>query len=681
MMTRNQEQNVPPVVNTKEELINKSITSTSTFSSVNNSANSSTSTTPHLNINKGFDKEFDGELDRDFDKEFNIHNETEDTVIHYPNEYYNDVNAIGDFTGILEGDTKRSNINIDELVDRYVDNIIGSKNKLNNEIYLLFEEFNFDLVTDNLLSNSHNNTINFSADDRSINEDFENNMFIKLSNTPYLVLIHSIKPEILSFSINCYLRKNILKLDRTIILKLLILSISIINMKNNSKLGLKLYSKMVINRTRKLIKNLKDIENYYLRNTINASKRTTKINFLSSSIHFLISIIIKKIEQLLLNFGINLITLWKYLVLYGLDSNFEELKIIRNIIENPASCSCIWYNELSRLVKTLQYIKKILICIIINSMHLNNTNTTGDSDHERENELEAYSLIKVFWSKFGIETLKLNNSNQSRLLFETKVLGISTILDTFNTYLNNFKGELVEDEYNNDYEDESTNYYKLDVLSERNEDDRIIELNRLIEKIGFKLDLIELGINTKNEKNDDDEILNLRCDIDSLVNHYNEITGISRNMTSGKSIYKPGYRPKSKTECKSNRNSKSESKFNDDLGLKRLRMSEVLLDEFDDDNKDMTARNRRSSGINVKLFSVVKDDHGQKEGEDGEEEGGEGEIIVDDEKVNKNDNEFKKTLEKLCMDKETLGIQARLEQSTFDEFKQELKERLEKERT
>jgi hypothetical protein len=646
--------------------INKS---TSTFSSVNNSETSSVSTTPHLLEKKNFE-DFNS-IERDL---FHDSYESDDTVIyhHNPDDKTSKYNSYKENNKTIEILKASSNINltIDELIDNYIQNLFQSKIELNSEIHLLFEEFKFDIITDYLLTSSDDKSGRFNDEEINEVDVSENSMFIKLSDTPYLLLIHSIKPKLLSFSINCYIRNNIKRLDKKIIMKLLILSISIINMTNNSSAGIKLYSKMLINRTKKLIKLLSELEKFFSIRNINFKRRnnsiiinksTTNLNLISSSIHILISLIVKRIG-ILINYGINIGSLWKYLIIYGLDNNNEELKLVRNIIENPKSCSCTWYNEPSRLIRTLNYIKKILLCVIMSLMEI---------EEEEINEIDEQKCIifmKKFWCKFGFEDI--NFQNNKNLTFATKILGVSTKLDEFNSFIESFKNEIFSDfKINlNECTNINNDINELDVLSERNEDDRIRELSSLVESIGYKLDLIELGID-----NDDNKLLSLKDDIKNLVTCYN-------GVTSGEKFH----------------NNKISN-----MELKKLRMSEILLDE-DIDNEYVKKSHRRSSGINVKLFTVVKDAKKNEEEENEEEENEEQDrdlinesIKNDKNNVNINYNsEFKKTLEKLCLRKGNgIGIDRREkthnntetspigpQDSEFLELRKELKQRIEEER-
>lgn len=603
--------------------------------------------------------------------------DTDNTVIHrqYPGNKINFLEfkaaslvEMDDF----EGNTKR-NLTIEDIVDNYIQSLEQSEIELNNEIYLAFEEFKFDVITDHLslpVDSTYNRTISTSAilgndlsrsttsrntscttigyfDYYSLNE-LEENLFIKLSDTPYLLLLHSIRPKLTSFSIFSFIRKNISKLNKKCTLALMSFAVSILNMTDNSSKGLKLYSRMLILRTKKMTTSLLNFESYLLKlvtikgnqfrkynNITNNHSKQTRLNLISSSLHLLISVFVKRIGKMI-TYVSNIGSLWKYIAVYGLDGDFDEVKLVRNIVENPSACSCTWLNDPIKLIRTLQYVRKVLLCVIMSSMEVDEIEITDNEN--------AILFMKNFWSKFGFDNIKWNIGS---LTFATRLLGMSSCLDEFTSFINNLKNEIIDDTlpilhesnyFNPNGETPSSfstlnmsdNAYKLDIVNERNEDERIRTLSSIVDRIGYKLDLVEIGMD-----NSDEGLLSVKNDIDALINCYNEVT-------SGTSLITNSTNTKNRNE------------------LKKLRMSEILLDEFNESSQqtaEKKQKNRRSSGFNVKLFSVVKSEE-TNENDQGKEK--EKEKDKDNFNNNKqefiseatsfdNNSEFRKTLEKLCL--------------------------------
>lgn len=649
------------------------------------SANSSALTTPQLSYNKEFSS-----TKTQIDKDSDLYYESDNTVIQYtgnkkylkeadfeinPDRSADNAEDFENSTRILEGTTdsnSNSNLSVSECIELYIGNLIEYEVELKNEVQLLFDEFKFDIIANHLLASDNKIGGHNLAD---VNQELfnRNNISIQLSKTPYALLVHSIRPKLMSFSINCYLRKHLKSLKRKNTLVLLILSVSILNMFNNASGTLKFYSKMLICRTNKLISLFTTLERYFASCNIglarNNSKRritgtyvnkSSKLNLISSSIHFLISITVKRMEKLL-KYGVNIGVLWKYLVVYELDGDFEEIKVVRNIIENPKSCACTWYNEPSRLLRTLKYVKKIFICFVMSSMEF-------DDIMDEDNKEKYLLFMKNFWAKFGFEEIRWNNGT---LRISTKILGIKTEIEGFTAFIESFTNEILDGESVN-MEDFSSstgneeNYvrdFKLESLSERNEDDRIRELSRAVEQIAYKLDLIELGI--QNEE----ALKNLNNDINKLVSCYNDVT--TRKRSSAGSIA--------------------------NMDLKKLRMSEILLEEYEDDHPKKELR--RSSGINVKLFSYATGGTDEQEGV--EELDRDVLTSCNDEEgdYENSSKEFRRTLEKLCVNRnsnraDTKDVReakyeevepvdtvlAKEDDAKFLEFKRELRQRLERER-
>lgn len=714
----------------------------SIMTSKSTSTTTSAETTPNLEFNEKLPNfyalysssniEKQGTIyNKDLQKHFQFQNnndnieldESDDTVIYFGDKKNNLEEE--NFTKFMEGNTKRC-LSIDDILDEYIYTVKQSEFDLINEVHLMFEEFKFDIITDHLslpmesFITRRTNNSNFDIElndkktqylDESINGIGEN-MVINLSETPYLLLLHSISPKLMSFSILSFLRRNILNINRTNVLSLLILSISILNMTGNSSRGLKLYSRMLIFRTKKLLILLPKLEKYLIKSVKNKSNRQnniyynsnfqnkkTKLNLISSSIHLLISVFVKRIGKLI-SYVSNIGSLWKYIAVYALDNDFEEIKVIRNIIENPVSCSCTWVNDPLRLISSLQYVRKLLLCIIMSSMEIKENEKTEMIDNEK-----SIIFMKNFWSKFGFENIKWNINN---LTFATRVLGMSTCLEELNIFIENLENEIIdEDIYINvennvdnecyDFLSKSDKNYLLDIVNEKNEDERIRNLNSIVSRIGYKLDLIELGVDNN------DNIIKLKDDMNDLIKKYNE-------LTSGK--------------C-----SNTQDSIINDMSLKKMRMSQILFEEFDDNKEEIIKNKRRSSGINIKLFTVVKDKKEEEDKKEQEEKKEEEEeqrtqevnslndkddkqevildqgIVSDDIRINNKDdkdkNEFKKTLEKLHsrnlnsqrkdritnrsninskFGKENECVSSKIDENAFIEFKKELKQRLELER-
>lgn len=690
--------------------------STSAFTSTANSALTSASTTPHLASDGTlhsykFERSAKCASQSDCEDEGQ---ETDNTVIHYSNEETTSQHTLNDAdfsayakgyidsmnfeleqdydntTKILDGHTRR-NLSIEDITDSYIFILKQSQVDLKNEIQRAFEEFKFDIITDHL--SPPNESIYYrtaSGPNRTTSEHIgrhvyesldggEETVSIRLSDTPYLILLHSIRPQLMSFSILSFLRKKLHLLEKRTILSLLTLAVSIINMANNSNEGLKLYSKMLIYRTQKLTYSLLQLErflstsvsaknqakryNLTIGGNNNSSKRA-KLTLISSAIHLLISVFVKRIGKMITYIS-NVGSLWKYIAVYGLDGDFDEIRIVRNIIQNPESCSCTWSNEPERLVRVLQYVRKMSLCIILSLMEV--------EENEEKDNVKATIFMKNFWSNFGFESVNWNVGSPT---LATRLLGMCTCVEEFTTFVDLMKGEIVaeevqlvdsnepgelSEEFNEN--SRSDNIYGLGVLRERNEDERIRELSSMVGKVGYKLDLIELGMDSK------EGIFTLKSDIDELVRCYNEVT-------SGKAF---------------RRNENTTTK---DKDLKRLRMSEILLDDFDG-AAEKSRRNRRSSGIDLKLFSVVKTTDEVKPDRC--------EIVQADERSS--DTEFRKTLERLCLDRGAKAIsrtgnkdvgeveaeadtdlamtrtgKTHTEEAAFLEFKNELRKRLEEER-
>lgn len=714
MITKPQIQS--PTDNFKLSLLNLS-SSTSTLNSSSSSAvtsvASSTSTTPQIFSNgKISDHSFkDLEYIRSSnstlnDLEEDEEDQTDSTVIHYiSHENFNNINYISsdekftsdidlkefeykykyddttvDLTNSFEIITEK-NISIDNLIDTYMKTIIQSESELNEEIRLSFEEFKFDIITDHLSVpmdskfGQPNNNINEMERNVRNNEIKEtgDSIHIKLSTTPYLLLIHSIRPKMMSFSLICFIRKNFKKLSIKNILSLLILSISILNMTNNANIGIKLYSNMLINRTEKLMNLLLELEKYFFnanltRNNFKRRRNLTdnhnnmnnisKLNLISSSIHLLISVIVKRIGKMI-GYVSDIGCLWKYIIVYGLNADLEEVKVVKNVIENQSACSCVWFNEPIRLIRTLQYVRKVLLCVIMSSMEMVDVD---DNDKQK-----AHIFMKQFWSKFGFDNIKWNIG---KVTFATRLLGMSTCLDELIVFIDSLKNEIIGEDnklgslVNNDFTDEydnnkdGNNIFGLDIVNERNEDERINDLSQMVEKIAYKLDLIELGIDNG------EGLAILKNDINGLVSRYNEVT-------SGKSPM-PINRKK-----------------NDNMELKKLRMSEILLEEFNDITEVDEKNRRRSSGLNIKLFSVVKDNNEEKE-KDAKQ------LACSEIVTNQNEDvsEFKKTLERLCSkqgkvqprpksddsSQDFITPRNKIDEDAFQQFTKELKSRIEEER-
>lgn len=570
-------------------------------------------------------------------------NESDDTVIHYEENKFryrisldlgldvekdNQTSTFDDTTEILDGITK-SDMDVRSFLDVYIESIQNYKDEIQNEVRSLFEEFKFDIVSDYLSSKENNKS---STNLTTLNSG--SRMSLQLLKTPYPLLLHSLRPQLTSFSIICFLRKHFRCIKRINTIKLMILSISILNMSNNAILGIKFYAQMMVNRVKNLIKHLMKLERYFAscnisigRNTMKRkSFKNSKLNIITSSMHFLISVIVKRIGQII-DLGVNMTALWKYLVVYGLEDDSEEIKVVRNIVKNPSSCSCAWYNEPSRILRTLKYVKKVLICVTMSTMEYEN-------GYEAPNNCESSNVfMKKFWTKFGIDETALERKH---LMFSTRILGIANQLSEFNTFIEQFEVEVVDykllDSFENITEEE------LEVVNERNEDERIRELSKLVEQLSLKLDLIELGINQDNG------IVELKDDVNELVLYYNEVS-------SGNSA----------------------SSMSRNMELKRLRMSEVL---FDDCDSSENKQKRRSSGINFNIVSVVKNDES---------------LVIHEDKSHTQDGEFREALEKLCLSKsnrhksnelETLTAVHLVDESEeFLRFREELKARLRQEQS
>ena len=590
-------------------------------------------------------------------------------------------------TNILDGHTRR-NLSIEDIIDSYVCMLKQSQVELKNDIHRAFEEFKFDIITDhlsppietiyyrtvsgpNITSSEHNGRQAYEAYDRE-----EETVSIRLSETPYLILLHSITPQLMSFSILSFLRRKLTLLDRRTILSLITLAVSILNMANNSSEGLKLYSKMLIHRTQKVTYSLLQLERF-LSTSVSAKSQAKRYNLaasgnknsskranlalIASAIHLLISVFVKRIGKMITYIS-NIGSLWKYIAVYGLDGDFDEIRMVRNIIENPESCSCTWLNEPGRLIRALQYVRKISLCIILSLMEI--------EESEENDHVKATIFMKNFWSKFGFESINWNVGSPT---LATRLLGMCTCIEEFTTFVDLIKVEVIAGEVqifdsrepsgSNEESNEdsrSDNIYGLGVVRERNEDEKIRELSSVVGKVGYKLDLIELGMDSK------EGIFTLKNDIDELLRCYNEVT-------SGKA---------------SKRNENTTTK---DKELKKLRMSEILLDDFDV-AAEKSRRNRRSSGIDLRLFSVVKTSE--------EVKADRCEIVQSEERSS--DTEFRKTLERLCLDRGAKVVsktrhaepeaqvaanagmksntKSRTEEAAFLDFKNELRERLEEER-
>lgn len=589
------------------------------FSPVNDTANSSnmdsmdtftsisTQTSPMLDMEQ-FLKE---EILNPIDSSYGSH-DSDSTVIQYAqnvcrNTFEIDAQLNQNFTKDFHAlsTKKRASTTINKfeaLFNRYINAVRESEEATDLDIHTTFEEFKYDVIT-NYLSRTSTHFHSAIELDNSTNEyenqdDAKERLFIKLRDTPYAILLHSVMPKLIVFSIGSYIRNNIKLLGLRAKISLTILITSIVNMVNNAKNGVKFYANLMKYRTRKLLRRISDLERYFTKEKVRKRKvGTSKVNILSSSVHFLITVLVKRIHGFIM-IGINPSSLWNYLVLYGLDHNLEELKVVRSITNNSGNCSCIWNDQFARLIRTLDYVKKILLCVIMSSVELRN-NGFGDEEIKK-----CKAFTRKFLNKFGFEDPIMKEQNlqiSTRILFIT--VNVSDLLD----FLESFRKELGSGDYG--YNTCETS--ELDTLSETNEDERVKELSDIIDRITTKIDLVELGINSKESNME-----HLGKEIDDLVKCYREMaSGKSKRMTF------------------------------DNIELKKLRMSDILLDEFEE---EQLKKHRRSSGLNVSLVSVVKEEEEEEACED---------IVVDEQATAT--EEFKKTLEKLCMKKipkETTGL-------------------------
>lgn len=525
---------------------------------------------------------------------FDESTESENTVIHYEeNKFrYNDGVDLDLTSPISQRQASNDSIKysktlLNNILDEYTKGLKDYRDQVRQEVQSLFEECQFDIISNYMSSSTK------IESQRHFDEVVDSKILLQLSRTPYPLLLHSLRPQLTAASLLCFLRKHFTQITHKNLIKLIILSTTILNMSNNSLLGMKFYAQMMINRTKRIISQLLRLEEYFSGCSYNINyqlnrrsikqNKNSKLNLVNSSMHFLISMIVNRIGRIV-SFGLNTSTLQKYITIYGLDDETEEIKVVRNIAKNTSSCACTWYNEPTRILRTLKYTRKVLICTLMSSMEIEN-------DIRTEPGLEDAGLfLRRFWNRLGIEEPIRNGPD---VMLSTRILGIANELKDISIFFTKMDTEIVDEKLLDSFD--FTIEEDLEVVNEGNEDDRVHEMSQMIERLAMKLDLIELGKTNLT-------IGDLKDDVYDFLSYYNDVT-------SGK-------------------NSNNERK--DNSNLRRLRMSEIL---FDDENNKSNKQKRRSSGMNFPIVSVVKHEES---------------LVAEADKSNTENEEFQRVLEKLC---------------------------------
>jgi hypothetical protein len=248
----------------------------------------------------------------------------------------------------LEGSTQTHALSIDDVMDSYVANYLQFKDNVYNQLRLTLEEFKFDVFTNHLTmpdasshsrystvdDNNNNNGDGVGGIENECLSSYGDDLYLKISDTPYMVLIHSIRPKLISFLILSHLRRRLriagacegAKYKRANI-KLLILAVSILNMSNNAQLSLTLYFNVLMNRTKQILQTLGKFEKYVLfhmqRRSSTSNSNSAQLNLLTSTLHTLVTLIVKKTRTMLSYGGMNINSLWQFLIIYGLNGDIE----------------------------------------------------------------------------------------------------------------------------------------------------------------------------------------------------------------------------------------------------------------------------------------------------------------------------------------------------------------------
>ena len=527
----------------------------------------------------------------------------------------------------LEGSTQTHALSIDDLMDSYVANYLQFRNNVYNQLRSTLEEFKFDVFTNHLTMPDTSSRSRYSTVDDNNNGDdvggiereclssYGDDLYFKISDTPYMVLIHSIRPKLISFLILSHLRRRLRTAGacetakyRRANIKLFILAVSILNMSNNAQLSLTLYFNVLMNRTRQILQTLGRFEKYVLLHMQRRSSasNSAQLNLLTSTLHTLVNLIVKKTRTMMSYGGMNINSLWQFLIIYGLNGDVEEGKIVRNVV--GANCSCTWGNEPLRLLRALQYVKKVLLCVVMSVMECNDKRDEVVVGGNTERDVVVF--MKKFWRRFGYDYGDYEFCGKwCGLTMATRWLGVSHTLVELNTIVKSLHSEICSMDGGSQTEENGhDDVVRLDVVSEHNEDERVKVLSGIVEAISCKIDLVELGLDGGAG------FTSLSEDITKLVKYYDSMTRGS--FSAG-------------------------GKSHDSFELKKLRMSEILLD--DDETIEDFSRNdakkgdRRSSGMNFKLLNLVKENSAEND-----------EDIVDDGRKEL-DSAFKDTLEKLCL--------------------------------
>ncbi|TID31404.1 hypothetical protein CANINC_000033 [Pichia inconspicua] len=534
---------------------------------------------------------------------FDDSNESENTVIHYEETMLSknglNLNPVPILQEQNSVEPKKCSDSISKLIGyighltcKYTKNSKKCKEQMFQELRSYSEEYQFEIVS-NCMNLSGKKEKKFSVPPHS-SEDHE--VSLNLLKTPYSLLLHSLRPQLIAFSLLCFIRRYFKQINLKNLVELTILSITFLNMSNNSLIGIKIYAQMMVHRTKRIINELLRLEDYFgkFSGAINRTpyKRVfhrclnSKFNLVNSSMHFLISMLVNRIERIA-SFGLNKCTLKEYFIIYGIDDDLEETKVVKNIVKNTSSCACIWYNEPNRILRTLKFTRMVLICILMSSIEIeSNYRTTSETEN-------AEVFLINFWNKLGTDI----NANAPHVMISTKILGTAIELKSINSLIVKISEEIIDDKLLDSFnsENESSLNMDLDVVNESNEDDTVYELSQIIQTISTKLDLIELG-------KTDFDLTDLKDDVFEFFSYYKETTF-----------------------GKTNSNEKKDSS-----NLRRLRMSEIL---FDDENKKVLKEKRRSSGMNFPIVSVVKNEDS---------------FAIEEDKCNTENEEFQRVLEKLC---------------------------------
>ena len=228
-------------------------------------------------------------------------------------------------------------VGVEKYALQYVYSDIANK----EEIRRINESFKFDMINDELLKRGDGN-----YDIKEIINEYS----ISISKTPYKVLLHSIKPKIIAFSILSYIRGHIIenKLSngsiRREIIQLIIISILILNAVQNASIGLQIYMNIFVERSRLMVKSIRRLEGIYEK--YGDSKRIVKI-----SEQFLVECIMMRVKR---------IRRW---------SNNAVLKTYLSLYD---------VKEIDQETMRLCEVKRFLLCVLMSlSIDNNNNNNTN----------------------------------------------------------------------------------------------------------------------------------------------------------------------------------------------------------------------------------------------------------------------------------------------------------------